>query len=144
MRIRLLLGFAVVLTLGCGSKSVKFAPVSGNVTLNNKPLKGAVVTFFPIAPEGSTEAGPTSAGETDDNGDFVLATSQGVKGAVVGTHRVSINRVEAQVGSHDTRPPRGGWPHQNAIPERYNTKSTEEFVVTSDGTDKADFKLTSP
>jgi len=66
MRARLLLGFALVLGLGCGSG--KFAPVSGTVTMNGKPLAGALVIFSPIAKEGSIDAGPGSSGKTNDKG----------------------------------------------------------------------------
>jgi hypothetical protein len=143
MRARLLFGCAVLFAVGCGSKSQKFAPVSGRVTMDGKPQEGVMVTFAPIAPEGSIEAGPSSSGKTNANGEFVLTTVQGVNGAVVGKHRVGFSRLEADVGSHDTRPPRGGWPQKNAIPDKYNTNSKEEFTVPDGGTDKADFNLSS-
>ena len=54
MRARLLLGFALVLGPGCGSG--KFAPVSGTVTLNGKPLAGALVIFSPVAKPGPSWA----------------------------------------------------------------------------------------
>src|SRR5260370_38161436 len=144
MRARWLLSCVVAFALGCGSKSFKYAPVSGTVTMNDKPLVGATVTFSPIAPEGTAIAGNSSSGKTNDKGEFVLTSSSGTNGAVVGKHRVSITLVSAETGDHDTRPPRGGWPHKNDVPERYNPKSTEEFEVTSGRTDQANFKLRSP
>ena len=60
MRARLVLGVAVVLALGCASK--KYAPVSGKVTVNGKPLAKAEVSFQPIAAEGSVDAGVGSNG----------------------------------------------------------------------------------
>jgi hypothetical protein len=142
MRARSLLGLAVVLALGCGSKKV--APVSGTVTLDGKPLVGASVTFQPIADEGSVVAGHASMGKTDASGKFTLEqTTTKKNGAIVGKHRVSISLLTQEVGDHDARPPRGGWPVTDQVPEKYNMKTELTFEVPSGGTDKADFPLTS-
>src|SRR5947207_14848425 len=108
MRAHRALGFAVILAIGCGGKT--FAPVSGKVILNGKPLPHAHVMFQPVGKPGSIEAGEGSAGKTNDKGEFTLTSSTGKKGAMVGTHQVSISALDAQVGDRDTRPPRGGWP----------------------------------
>ena len=142
MRARLVLGFAVVLAIGCGSK--KFVPVSGKVTLNGKALAHATVMFQPVGKPGAIEAGEGSAGKTDEKGEFTLRSSTGQNGAMVGIHRVSISALNPQVDDHDTRPPRGGWPMADKIPSRYNGKSELTFPVPSGGTNKADFDLTSP
>jgi hypothetical protein len=142
MRARLLLGCALVLVLGCGSR--KFAPVSGKVTLNGKPLADATVNFQPIAKEGSIEAGVGSAGKTNADGEFTLKTSTGEDGAVVGNHRVMITVLAPEVGQGDERPPRGGWPLKDTIPARYNNQTKLTFEVKADGGNKADFPLTSP
>src|SRR5947209_19745243 len=105
MRPHLVLGFAVLLAIGCGSK---YAPVSGKVTLNGKPLPNAHVMFQPVGKPGSIEAGEGSAGKTNEKGEFTLTSSTGKNGAMVGTHQVSISASEAQAGDRDTRPPRGG------------------------------------
>ena len=141
MRARLLLGVTLLVALGCGRKLV---PVSGKVTLNGKALAGATVSFQPIAPEGSTEAGPGSQGKTNDNGEFTLTTSTGKPGAVPGKHRVRINSLSQQVGEGDSRPPRGGWPLKDRVPERFNENTTLTIEVPSGGTDKADFDLKDP
>jgi hypothetical protein len=141
MRARLVLGLPLVLALGCGG--AKLAPVSGKVTLDGQPLAGATVSFQPIAPQGSTEAGPGSSAKTDDKGEYKLTTDKGVDGAVVGKHRVIITCLQQQVGDSDARPPRGGWPLADKVPSRYNADSKETFEVPRGGTDKADFNLTS-
>jgi hypothetical protein len=141
MRARLLLGLALLTALGCGGKS--FAPVSGTVTLDGQPLAGATVSFQPIAPEGSAEAGPGSNGKTNDKGEFTLAGDKGQKGALVGRHRVIITCLQQQVGESDARPPRGGWPLGDKVPPRYNSESQETFEVPSGGTTQAEFKLSS-
>ncbi len=142
MRVRLLLGLALVLALGCGPGR-KFAPVSGKVTLDGQPLAGATVSFQPIAPPGSVEAAPGSIGTTNDKGEYNLTASTGQTGAWVGKHRVMITCLSQQVGAGDSRPPRGGWPLADKVPSRYNTESQETYEVPSGGTDKADFALTS-
>jgi hypothetical protein len=139
----LLSGFVIVSIMGCGG-SEKFVPVSGKVTLDGKPLAHATVSFQPFAKSGSIEAGEGSTGRTDDKGEFTLSSSTGKKGALVGKHRVSISALNPQVGEHDTRPPRGGWPRADKVPARYNAKSELTFEVPSGGTNKADFDLTFP
>src|SRR5262249_53014553 len=143
MRARLVLGLALLMVLGCGSGK-KYAPVSGKVTLNGQPLVGATVNFQPIAPPGSVEAAPSSAGKTNEKGEYTLTVATGEKGAWVGQHRVMISALDAQVGEGDARPPRGGWPMKDKVPPKYNTDSKETFTVPKGGTDKADFALTSP
>jgi hypothetical protein len=142
MRLRLLVGCALVLALGCDSKQ-KLAPVSGKVTLDGKPLANVMVSFQPVAKEGETVAGVGSTGKTDENGEFTLTAANGQKGAMVGKHRVVVSKVEEQVGTGDERPPRGGWPQKDKIPAKYNSESKETFDVTSGGTTTANFQLTS-
>jgi hypothetical protein len=143
MRARLLVGLTLVLALGCGTGK-KMAPVSGTVTLNGKPLANATVSFQPIAPPGSIDAGIGSQAKTNDKGEFTLMTSTGGNGAVVGKHRVMISLLNEQVGDSDSRPPRGGWPLADKVPKRYNSESQETYDVPSGRTNKADFSLTSP
>ena len=133
----------LVFLAGCGSGG-QFAPVSGRVTLNGKPLAGATVSFQPIAPEGSRDAAPGSTGKTNENGEYTLVGSNGQTGAWVGKHRVVITLVSAEVGESDARPPRGGWPMKEKIPAKYNDSSKETFTVPSGGTTSADFALTGP
>jgi hypothetical protein len=143
MRSRLLfLVCALLLAAGCNSKA-KFAPVSGKVTLDGKPLANATVSFQPIAEEESAIAGVGSTGKTNENGEFALTAATGEKGAVVGKHRVVITKVEEQGGTGDERPPRGGWPQKDKIPSKYNSESKETFDVPSGGTTAANFNLTS-
>jgi hypothetical protein len=142
MRRRLALGLALVLALGCGGK--KFVPVSGKVTLNGKPLKGATVAFQPIAPEGSVNApAPGSAGKTNDQGEYTLTASTGQHGAWVGKHKVIISLIAPELGDSDTRSSRRGPALKDIVPPRYNTDSKEFAEVPPGGMTK-DFALTSP
>jgi hypothetical protein len=144
MRGRLVaVGLGLALLTSCESKA-KFAPVSGRVTLDGKPLAGAYVYFQPVAPEGKAVAAASgSSAKTNDNGEYKLKGPNGQDGAWVGRHKVMIDFHSAQVGETDERPPRGGWPLKNKVPEKYNKDSKEFFEVPADGTDKADFTLTS-
>jgi hypothetical protein len=140
MRARLLLGFALMLGPGCGSG--KFAPVSGTVTMNGKPLAGATVIFSPIAKEGSIDAGPGSSGKTNEKGEYTLTSDTGRTGAVVGKHRVSVSLMGPSTGTGDERR-RPGTP-VNQVPVRYNGKTELTYEVPAGGTGKADFTLKSP
>src|SRR5262245_61776724 len=79
---------------GCSSEPFQVAPVSGQVTLDGKPLAHAHVNFKPIAAD-TLNPGPGSYGQTDDRGQYTLTVvglSRG--GAVVGKHRVMITAPE--------------------------------------------------
>jgi hypothetical protein len=143
MPARLILGCAIVSLLGC-SDSNKLVPVSGKVTLNGKTLPNATVMFQPMGEPGSIVAGEGSAGKTNQQGEFILKSSTGKNGALVGKHRVSISALDPKIGKHDTRPPRGGWPRADKVPSRYNAKSELTSDVGPGGTNTADFDLTSP
>jgi hypothetical protein len=140
MRARLLLGLALVLALGCGSG--KFASVSGKVTLNDKPLANATVSFQPIAAAGERDAGGAgSTGKTNANGEYTLKTTTGQDGAWVGEHRVLISSLSTEAGGEDRR---GGPKLKETVPTKYNSETTLKFTVKPGGTREADFKLTSP
>jgi hypothetical protein len=142
MRGRLVvLGLGLALLTSCESKP-KFAPLSGRVTLDGKPLAGGYVYFQPIAPEGSAFAAASgSSGKTNENGEYSLKGPNGEDGAWVGRHKVMIDAHASKVGETDERPPRGGWPQFNKVPSKYNKDSKETFEVPSEGTDKANFDL---
>jgi hypothetical protein len=146
MRARLILGFAIVLAMGCGSG--KFVSVSGKVTMNNKALAGAKVIFQPIAQKG-IEAGPAASGTTDENGVYSLksTTEKGtlVDGAMPAKYNVIFQDIDTKGGDGDTRR-RGGPSTPDRIPLKYalGGKEAKTFEVPPGGTDKADFQLTSP
>jgi len=73
---------------GCGSGD--FAPVSGTVTSDGKPVAKLRVVLSPM-PIGKDHAvGPFSLGVTDENGKFSLKTRYGDNGAFVGVHTASF------------------------------------------------------
>ena len=141
MRARLLLGCVLVAVVGCGAPQLKFAPVSGKVTLNGKPLAGASVTFEPVTEPGTTPLPPSSFGKTDQNGEFTLQAVGGENGALVGKHRVMILSKDEQAATGDER--RRVERVVEKLPRKYNADSELTFDVPPGGTTEAVFQLTS-
>jgi hypothetical protein len=77
----------LALTAGCGS-GPKLVPVSGTVTLNNKPLEGAIVQFLP---DPSDPAGQPAEDQTGPEGNY-KAMTKGRSGVVPGKYRVVISK----------------------------------------------------
>ncbi len=122
---------------GCGSP-FEIAPVSGVVTLDDKPLANATIFFMPM---GDGAIGPSSSAVTGDDGRFTLKTPEDGEGAVVGKHRVSISTVVDTPASGDDNIYDNS--NREKLPSRYNSASTLEFDVPAEGTDAANFALQS-
>jgi hypothetical protein len=75
----------LVLTVGCSGGS-GLAPVTGRVTLDDKPVPNMIVNFTPL---GET-AGNGALGHTDADGRFTLLDARGEAGAYVGEYKVSF------------------------------------------------------
>lgn len=108
----------LALTQGC-SDDVAAPPremgkVNGTVTLDGRPLTGVEIIFSP------DEGGGSSAGVTDDQGNFSLEYSGGGRiGAVVGTHTIAF-RDDAEEMDPNGEPLPGGGPNgMGSIPEKY-------------------------
>jgi hypothetical protein len=132
----------VMAAMGCGSGQ-NLAPVSGQVTLNGKPVAEVAVTFQPVASEGNNAPGPTAVGVTDSSGRYSLKPlgDQG-SGATIGKNQVKFS---ANVTVTDTS--EEGLRKMKAavqIPPRYWSDSKIEFDVPKGGASNADFQLTSP
>ena len=90
----LMLVFLGFLLAGCDSAPYQIVPTSGVVTLDGKPLEGALLNTQPVAMEGNPNPGPGSFAKTDADGRFDLELVSPPKpGAVVGTHRVRISKL---------------------------------------------------
>jgi len=125
---------------GCGGEEFPLARVSGTVTLDGAPVADAFIGFEPQRQGDSLEAGPGSYGKTDQQGRFRLKSLHGDDGAVIGPHVVRISTL-------DVAPPglEGDLEivAEERIPARYVDGSTLRFTVPADGTDQANFELTS-
>jgi hypothetical protein len=82
-----LLAAALVAPAGCSSGG-NALPVNGIVTLDDKPVSGAKVTFYPE--KGSDGVGGTA--ETGSDGKFDIVGAKGERGLVPGKYRVTVNK----------------------------------------------------
>jgi len=113
--------------LGCGgSGPSNVGQISGRVTLDDQPLDGALVTFAPVQPGGST-----AVVRTDSNGRYASEVE-------VGEHVVSI--VTYSAGNPDSDPPRPSVPEK--VPVKYNYKTELKADVKS-GSSTLDWPLKS-
>jgi hypothetical protein len=78
--------FLIAMT-GCGGE---FAPVSGTVTYDGKPVAKLRVLFSPQPIGDDFAVGPYSKGVTDENGRFSLVTRYDDAGAFIGKHKLSF------------------------------------------------------
>jgi hypothetical protein len=138
MRFSLLLATLALLLAGCGGSNI--ASVSGRVTLDNKPLANATVTFHPDSNE--FNPGPGSQGKTDGNGEYTLKLlTKDVNGAVLGKHKVSITAYNEIAAAGQPAHRKGfGTP---LVPPEYNAKTTLTFEVLAGGNPNANFDLLS-
>ncbi|MBY0458539.1 MAG: DUF4198 domain-containing protein [Gemmataceae bacterium] len=141
------LGAGLFALVGCGDGS-KYVPVSGTVKVNGKPYANAAVFFQPVGDKNNPNPGRGSSGVTDANGRFTLKTSEGVSGAVVGTHQIKILTNSADVvgfdpatGSKDDVP--GPKKDVDPIPADWRSLGNHTFDVPPGGTDAANFDIES-
>lgn len=137
----LLGGLASALLLGCGGQ-FQTADVSGVVTLDGEALSNASLFFQPQRRGSDPLVGPPSIGVTDEQGRYSLSTADGESGAVVGNHVVSISTFESRMVDPQNSD-RVEVVSKERVPAEYRSPSQLRFTVPSDGSDAADFQLTS-
>jgi hypothetical protein len=87
-----------LLAVGCGGENPNLpalVPVSGTVTLDGKPLGGAMLSFAPV---GDTR-GNGAEGYTEPDGTFKLSSPPRGEGAAVGQYQVIIRKLVMPDGS---------------------------------------------
>jgi hypothetical protein len=141
----LLLGACTFGLLGCGVKT-GYAPVSGVITFNGKPMRNAVVMFLPEQTKENPNPGRGATGSTDETGHFALKTVDGVAGAAVGKNRVRIlSKYDDQLHGYevwDTTANKFVKSSVDPVPQEWNSPNPKkEFDVPVGGTDKANFDI---
>lgn len=117
---------------GCGQNDGQpLGQVTGVVTIDGKPVKGALLEFVPEAPGGST-----AYGNTDDSGRYTMFFGQNRKGAVIGRSLVRITSDDrVSVDGKD-------YERKELFPPKYNAKS-EQYVDVKAGKNEFDFNCES-
>ena len=160
------LAMFIVSFAGCSGESFNTVPVSGTVTLDDKPLAGVEVVFYPEPTESTAVVGPFSSAVTDSEGKFTLKTRYDEPGAVVGQHTVTfayadidaeaiadaeIAAAEAK-GSGETlsseekaaaKSANAQLGKRKKIPAKYGDDSQVKIEVPAGGLTNADFELQS-
>lgn len=86
------LGVLVLTLAGCGSSDFPVASVTGVVLCDGKPVPGALVFFEPQQEGDNAMVGKTGLGVANDLGEFSVRTYGSNDGAVVGKHKVKVER----------------------------------------------------
>ena len=123
---------------GCGSK-LDYADVSGKVSLNNKPVAGVFVRFYPLSD--TTEQLPYATATTDDEGFYRLTRGKDKPGALVGPNRVVVYWPSRDMRGED-RDGNPLPPPSPAIPLRYTVITESPLnVEVKAGTQTVDLPL---
>ena len=126
MRAFAVLGLAsLLIAVGCGrSDRPDLGTVQGTVTLDGKPLAGALVVFTPSGP------GRSASDLTDAAGRYELTYLRDIAGATLGPHVVIITTATEERSGREILPP------------RYHEK-TELSATIAAGANTIDFPLES-
>jgi hypothetical protein len=133
-----LTGLLLVLSIavGCGQRSQgpTRASVSGNVTLDGKPLKQGTILFTPTeGVRGMTAGGPI------ENGRYHLDAD---KGPTLGMNRVMVQASKPSTQKIPNPAVKGEWIFTTieAVDERYNSETTLKIEIKP-GDNSADFNV---
>jgi len=124
----------VVLAVGCGEKGGPVLPVNGIVTLDDKALDEATVTFHP------EEQGVASGtARTGSDGKFVIKGVKGANGLAAGKYKVTVSKMKLPGGGGPNDPPPVAAVTdvdiQNDLPAIYSRldQTILAYTVTGDG-----------
>ncbi len=101
---------------GCGDSGPELGQVTGQVTLDGKPLTSGTVTTVPLKGRGAR-------GAIDSEGYFTLESGDLGSGAVVGTHRVAVIAVEETAWQGPETP------KKLLVPQRYTNSDTSRLQI---------------
>ena len=122
---------------GCGTDGPELAEVTGVVTVDGKPVPGAVLTFVP------TEGGSPSYGGTDTNGKYRLMFTDTKYGAMIGVHEVEIATNKLSASELAEMKAEGQTVNESfvAIPKKYKQKGALTAKVEKKKKNIVDFTL---
>ena len=154
-----LVGLTVLLFagVGCGSRRTP-VPVSGTVTLDGRPVEGAIVTFHPL---GDDKESRPATGQTDKTGTFQLKAGN-EDGIRPGEYKVVIIKnvltdTKLKIPDFPDTPEGRNqrdhflWkqfgddqpPYKNVLPDRYGDLKTTPLTCKVPGDGPLHFPLTS-
>lgn len=87
----------LVFLAGCGGGGPEL-PVSGTVTLDDKPVPDVTVRFYP---DGDTDPSSSGFAQTGTDGKYVITSGKGKKGLVPGKYKVTVSKGQAKTGSSE-------------------------------------------
>ncbi len=109
-----------------GPKRPPLGEVTGTVTLDGKPVVGAVIAFYPESGKDSGSEVAASTARTDKTGKYTLLYVRDVEGAALGQHDVVIRA------------------RRQGVPTKYSRREEKELsAVVEEGDNEIDFDLTS-
>jgi len=132
----------VALLGGCGQTDPSLVPVTGTVTVNERPLANATVTFIPK--DGTPGFG--GVGKTDAAGKYKLRGSRDdAAGILPGEYRVVISKRlmpdGSEVPANDNTPPMNS-PARESLPAGYSSMAATTLSATvRPGVGPIDFPL---
>src|SRR5262249_8023986 len=116
--------------VGCSNDPYETAPVSGQITLDGKPVEKVAIMFQPIATDGHLNPGPGSYGITDANGHYSLKLiGKETRGVVVGKHKIRIENYTEPDDPTNDKPRRRAKPAVPIPAKYYAVNPTLEFDV---------------
>ncbi|MDB5345806.1 MAG: hypothetical protein JWP89_4183 [Schlesneria sp.] len=130
----------VCLFVGCSGaandrwtdKRPAIVAVSGVVTLDQKPLSGAIVSFSPES-DGTSTAKPGASAQTDSTGRFKLTTFKEGDGVPPGRYQISVKKIERKM----IKPGDGGaiapvYEEISEVAPKFANPATSELTATVD------------
>jgi hypothetical protein len=121
----LIMSLSLLFAAGCDRGRPGIVPVSGQVTIDGKPLTQGQVMLYP-------EGHRASIGKLDSEGRFSLTCFEQGDGAPIGQHIATVTAVES-MGEHANR-----W----HAPKKYASKSSGVWVKIDGPTDDVKIELT--
>ena len=142
-----LLGLCLLVLSGCGEgrdpNLPDLVPVSGTITIDDKPATNTTISFIP---SGET-VGTGSGGATDAEGKYTLRTAHDGVGAPVGQYKVVISKLKRKDGSDfpldSPEGPMDAGADESLPPKYSDAEQTQLTATVPDGGGTIDFKLES-